>query len=151
MIEIRPAAAGDAAALAALRWEFRAGKTPATEDRAAFVVRCAEWIRTELIAGRWFAWVAEQDGRIVGHVWLQPIQKIPNPNGERERHGYLSNLYVTPSARGGIGTRLLQTAIGWAAANGIDTVVLWPTERSRPLYGRNGFAVTDRALARKLG
>ena len=54
----------------------------------------------------------------------------------------MSNLYVKPAARGGVGTRLLETAIDWASAAGVDSMVLWPTPRSRTLYARHGF--TDR-------
>ena len=142
MIEIRSATPADAAALAALRWEFRAGRETPTETRDAFVARCTEWMHAALEGGSWRAWVATDAGRIVGHVWVHTIHKIPNPVGDRERHAYLSNLYVQPDARGGIGTRLLEQALDWARSNGVDSMVLWPTPRSRTLYQRHGF--TDR-------
>jgi GNAT superfamily N-acetyltransferase len=72
-------------------------------------------------------------------VWVNLLQKVPNPIGERERHAYLSNLFVEPSERGGVGTELLQTALGWARANGVDRVVLWPSSKSVTLYQRHGF------------
>ncbi|PYQ77566.1 MAG: hypothetical protein DMG04_00145 [Acidobacteria bacterium] len=75
----------------------------------------------------------------VGQVWVHLIQKVPNPAAERERHMYLSNLYVRPEARGGVGTRLLEAALEWAVSQHVDRVVLWPTDRSRPLYLRHGF------------
>jgi GNAT superfamily N-acetyltransferase len=137
--DIRPATLADAKALADLRWEFRAGKATPTETRATFVDRCETWMSAELQRGDWRAWVAETDGRIVGQIWLQRLSKLPNPAEEREHHGYVSNVYVTPSARGGIGTRLLQAAIDWAAAHEIDRLVLWPTPRSRSMYRRHGF------------
>jgi GNAT superfamily N-acetyltransferase len=140
VIAIREAAPSDAAALADLRWEFRAGRDAAVEPREVFVERCAEWMRRELTAGTpWRAWVAVRDNRIIGQVWLDTLQKIPNPIAERERHAYLSNLYVQPAERGGIGVRLLETALAWTAANGVDRVVLWPSERSVTLYARHGF------------
>jgi GNAT superfamily N-acetyltransferase len=146
MIEIRPATPADARALAELRWEFRAGKTPPTEAHEAFVARCALWMSAELERGAWRAWVADESGRIIGQIWLQLLSKLPNPAAERERHAYVSNVYVTPTARGGIGTRLLQTAIDWAAANDVDRVVLWPTARSRSLYRRHGFVANGGVL-----
>src|SRR6185436_14386609 len=101
MIDIRPATPDDAPALAELRWEFRAGRDPAVETRDAFVERCTGWMRRELAAGDpWRAWVALAGGRIVGQVWLDTLYKVPNPIAERERHAYLSNLYVTPDERG---------------------------------------------------
>jgi ribosomal protein S18 acetylase RimI-like enzyme len=67
------------------------------------------------------------------------VAKVPNPVGERDRHAYLSNLYVIPSARGGIGERLLAAALAYADAQRVDRVVLWPTPRSVRLYERHGF------------
>jgi GNAT superfamily N-acetyltransferase len=150
MIDIRPAKPSDAAALAALRWEFRAGRgDPAVESRDAFIARCTTWMARELgDDGAWRAWLAEEDGEVVGQVWLHTIQKVPNPIAEPERHAYLSNLYVRPSARGGVGTRLLDTVLAHTAANGVDSVVLWPSARSRSLYLRHGFTPDGAVLER---
>lgn len=140
VIGIRDALADDAPALAELRWEFRAGRDAAVETHDAFIERCAAWMRRELTTGtHWRAWVAVRETRIVGQAWLNTLAKIPNPIGERERHAYLSNLYVQPAERGGIGTKLLETVLAWTAANGVDRVVLWPSERSVTLYLRHGF------------
>ena len=141
MIEIRSATSADAGALAELRWEFRTENRVAAESHAAFVKRCAVWMRGELATSRaWRAWVAVADGVIVGQVWMHAISKVPNPVAETERHAYLSNLYVKPSSRGGTGTRLLEAAMVWARANGVDRIVLWPSRRSVTLYLRNGFS-----------
>lgn len=140
MTLVRSATGADADGLAALRWEFRAGRERPTEDQAAFLSRCSAWMRRELDAGSWRAWVAERDGRLVGQVWLHVIGKVPNPVGERARHAYLSNLYVQPAARGGVGTRLLEAALDWATAHGVDRLLLWPAARSIPLYQRHGFS-----------
>ena len=141
MTEIRRATSADAAALAELRWEFRAGRRPPSETHDAFRDRCAQWMRRELATGNvWRAWVAISDRAIVGHVWLYTLHKIPNPVGEPETHAYLSNLYVRPSERGGTGTRLLETAIEWARSNAVDRIVLWPSPRSVTLYLRHGFS-----------
>jgi GNAT superfamily N-acetyltransferase len=141
MITIRSATVADAKRLSELRWEFRAGREAASETREVFVRRCVAWMRRELQEGQaWHAWVAVKDGPIVGQVWLQTIQKIPNPVAEAEQHAYLSNLYVTPTERGGIGTRLVETALDWARAHRVDRVVLWPAHRSVSLYLRFGFS-----------
>jgi GNAT superfamily N-acetyltransferase len=143
MIEIRTAAIADAQALSDLRWEFRSAQDPPTEPHDAFVRRCRDWMRRELsIGGSWKAWVAVDQTVIVGQVWVQTVQKIPNPvaDAEAEHIAYLSNLYVTVSARGGTGTRLLETALDWCRANRIDRVVLWPSKRSVTLYLGHGFS-----------
>jgi len=152
MIEIRSASPADAAALAELRWEFRVARAPATEAHDAFVARCAAWMRAELTAeGRWRGWVAVADGAIVGQTWLQTIEKMPNPVDELERHAYVSNLFVQPSFRGGVGTRLLETAVEWARSNDVDRVLLWPSARSVTLYERHGFTHRGDVMERALG
>src|SRR2546423_8592109 len=112
-IAIRTALVADARRLAELRWEFRAGKETPVEEEAVFVDRCTSWMSAELTSGAWRAWLAVHNGRIVGQLWMRVVSKIPNPNGERDRHAYISNVYVTPSARGGVGSRLLDAAIAW--------------------------------------
>ena len=140
MIAIRRATPADADVLAALRWEFRGDRERVVESESDFVARCAVWMRQELAAAiRWRAWVAELDGAVAGQLWLQIIEKLPNPNGEGQRHAYVSNVYVRPAARGGTGTRLLLTALDDARAEGVDRVVLWPSARSVSLYQRHGF------------
>lgn len=141
MIRIRAATIADVDTLAYLRWEFRNAQHPATEPRDAFAARCAVWMRRELEDGRvWKAWVAVDDEAIVGQVWLHIVQKIPNPVAEHEQLAYLSNLYVKPSARGGTGTRLLETALDACRADRIDRVVLWPSPLSVSLYLGHGFS-----------
>ena len=143
MIGIRTAAITDAEALAELRWEFRSAQDPPTEAHDDFVRRCAEWMRRELsIGGSWKAWVAVDQNVIVGQVWVQTVEKIPNPvaDSEPEHIAYLSNLFIKVSARGGAGTRLLETALDWCRANRMDRVVLWPSKRSVTLYLGHGFS-----------
>jgi len=141
VIEIRAARSDDASRLAELRWEFRtARETPPTESRDAFVARCDVWMRRELAAaGPWRAWVAVEAGAIVGQLWVQSIDKMPNPAAELERHAYVSNLFVAPAHRGGAGTKLLEAALAWARAHDVDRVILWPSARSVSLYQRHGF------------
>jgi GNAT superfamily N-acetyltransferase len=137
---VRPARPDEAQALASLRWEFRSSVEEPTEARDVFVARCADWMRAALSPGEpWCAWVAVAGESIVGQIWAQRISKLPNPVDERELHAYISNLYVSPEARGGTGTQLLEAALAWADAQKVDRVILWPTERSRSLYERFGF------------
>ena len=141
MTEIRSATSADAGPMAELRWEFRTSRLPPAETHDAFIRRCAPWMRRELTnANAWRAWVAVSNRAIIGQVWLNTVHKIPNPVAELETHVYISNLYVKPSERGGIGTRLIDAVLKWSQANGIDRVVLWPSPRSVTLYLRHGFS-----------
>jgi GNAT superfamily N-acetyltransferase len=134
--------------LAGLRHDFRTRNVAGDEDRETFVTRCEEWMRERLAeGGLWRCWIAEQDGRAVGNIWLNLIEKIPNPAPETESHAYITNFYVLESVRGhGVGSRLLETVLEWCKEQRVHAAILWPSDRSRPLYERNGFAVRDDLL-----
>jgi GNAT superfamily N-acetyltransferase len=143
-LRIREATPADVPALAELRYALRTESDSATEPPARFLVRCAAWMAARLAGdSSWRCWLVASDGeRIVGNLWLQLIEKMPNPVDEPELHAYVSNVYVLPEARGaGLGGGLLQAALACCRARGVDAVILWPTPRSRPLYERHGFAV----------
>lgn len=147
--EIRAAGAADSTVLARLRYEFRAAFAPPAEAEGAFVERCRRWMAERLEpGGGWRCWIAERGGEAVGHVWLQVIEKVPNPVEEPEAHAYITNMYVRERERGrGIGTELLTRALGWCRERGdIHAVILWPTERSRPLYERHGFGARENLM-----
>jgi GNAT superfamily N-acetyltransferase len=140
VVTIRLATAADALSLAKLRFDFRSAIVKVNEDEAAFLERCAQWMSERLSRpSGWKCWLAELDGRPVGHLWAQLIEKVPNPTTEPEYHAYITNLFVSPEARGAAGSRLLAAALAWIEMNDVHAVILWPTERSRSLYQRYGF------------
>jgi GNAT superfamily N-acetyltransferase len=138
--------------LARLRYEFRGGMARPGETEAQFVERCAAWIARRLgDNGTWRCWVATGDDAILGTAWLQLVEKLPNPAGEPEWHGYVTSLYVRPEHRGGgLGSALLDACIRHAQARAVDALILWPTPASRRLYLRHGFAVREDLLERRL-
>src|SRR6266571_706054 len=86
--------------------------------------------------------LAESDGQLIGNLWLQLVEKIPNPRSEPEHHAYITNFYIQePARRQGTGSRLLKTTLDWCKASHVHVVILWPTDKSRSLYERYGFAV----------
>jgi GNAT superfamily N-acetyltransferase len=152
-VNIRLAAESDAAALAGLRYEFRSSVGVVSERESEFVGRCRRWMSERLReGGAWRCWVAEREGELVGNLWAQLVEKIPNPSVEPERHAYLTNFYVREGERGrGTGSLLLAAALGWCREKEAHAAILWPTERSRPLYLRHGFAVREDLLELLLG
>jgi GNAT superfamily N-acetyltransferase len=146
-VNLRLATQSDAAALAQLRYDFRASTGIATELEAEFIERCSAWMTAHLHDGSlWKCWVAESDD-LVGALWLQLVEKIPNPRAEPEYHAYITNFYLRESVRGkGVGSRLLIMALDWCKAREVHAVILWPTEKSRTLYERHGFAVRSDLL-----
>jgi GNAT superfamily N-acetyltransferase len=148
-ITTRRASDEDAATLARMRYAFRAAQDTPIEPIDSFVLRCEPWMASRLREGRWQCWVAEQDHRVFGNIWLYLIEKIPNPVDEPETHAYISNLYVEEPLRGqGVGARLLQAAIDFCQERNVDKIFLWPTARSQSLYLRHGFVEPDSLLER---
>jgi GNAT superfamily N-acetyltransferase len=146
-VNLRLATQSDAAALAQLRYDFRASTGIATEPESEFVERCSAWMSAHLTDGSlWKCWVAES-GNIVGALWLQLVEKIPNPRAEPEYHAYITNFYVRETVRGkGIGSPLLTLALDWCREREVHAIILWPSKKSRTLYERHGFAVRSDLL-----
>jgi ribosomal protein S18 acetylase RimI-like enzyme len=135
-----------------MRYDFRAALDPAAESETGFLERCRSWMAARLAApGPWRAWIAEEESKAAGMVWLLAVEKLPNPVAEPERHGYVSSLFVRPEARGhGLGPDLLAVCLKSCEMEGFDAVFLWPTPRSRRLYLRHGFGVQQDLLERRL-
>lgn len=143
MIHIRLGNSFDAPTLARLRYLLRSRNNEDIEQEAEFLTRCATWMSIRLQQDNWRCWVAEKDDTIVGSLWLQLIEKIPNPTAETESYAYITNVFVLePERVNGIGSQLLSAAIEYCKQQSVHSVILWPTEKSRTLYERHGFAVT---------
>jgi GNAT superfamily N-acetyltransferase len=143
MLVIRLAKPIDVAALARLRYALRS-KTDDVETESEFIQRCRAWMAEHLESKFWRAWVLEEAGEIVGALWLQLIEKIPNPTAETELYAYITNVFVLENLRGeGLGSKLLDEALTFCTQAGVNAAILWPSEKSRTLYERHGFAVRD--------
>jgi len=91
------------------------------------------------IAGSGNAWVAEQRGRLIGLLVLDPA----------EDHLLLDNVAVDPNAQGvGVGSRLLRLAEEQAEAQGLNELRLYTNEamtENLTYYPRHGYHETHRA------
>jgi ribosomal protein S18 acetylase RimI-like enzyme len=145
---IRSATVEDAPALARLRWRFKQEDSAETlPDEPDFLIGCEHWLRTRL-QDRWLAWVAQADaGDICGHVFLGRVEKVPDPEQGFEELGYVTNFYVIPEWRNrGLGRALLDAMQRYGREDRLDTLIVWPSERSAPLYHRAGFLPSDELL-----
>jgi len=151
MQNIRLATEADVAILSQMRFALRT-KPENVETEKAFLERCTEWMRNHLENDSWRCWIVEEDDSIMGALWLQLVEKIPNPTSESEFFAYITNVFVKESARGkGLGSKLLSEAFAFCEQQKVETVILWPTEKSRPLYERHGFAVRSDVFELILG
>jgi GNAT superfamily N-acetyltransferase len=93
------------------------------------------------------AWIAELDGRRSGCVFCV--------GGDAPGTALLRILLVHPRARGrALGTRLVQTAVYFAAAAGYERMRLLtnhPLAAARRIYLREGFALVDETPHRSFG
>ena len=146
---VRRATADDAEDLAALRWQFSGeGHTPVVE-REAFLAQMAATVREYVASGRWSIWVAVEGAtnRLVGTAFLQRIDKVPRPYPRPPAWGYVTNVYVVPELRNaGVGRRILDALIADTRDEGLDTLLLWPSQRAVPFYLRASFNPPRSAL-----
>src|SRR5690349_10152310 len=112
-VKIRVATEADAAALARFRYELRSNAAQMNETEAEFIERCTAWMRERLRTNsNWRAWLAEHEQTLLGNVWAQLVEKIPNPASETECFVYLTNFYVRAEHRSrGVGTQLLSAVL----------------------------------------
>jgi DNA-binding MarR family transcriptional regulator/GNAT superfamily N-acetyltransferase len=85
-------------------------------------------------------WVAEQNGSIVGSIFVMPSEGLPGS-------AQLRMLYVEPAARGqGVGTVLVAQAVSFARDNGYRRMRLWThtvQESARRIYAAAGFRIVE--------
>jgi GNAT superfamily N-acetyltransferase len=141
MAHIRRAASSDGPELARLRWNFRAdeGESPLDEFKE-FLPRFLEHYWHGLDTEAWAHWLVEENGAVIAHMAVQIVEGVPRPAFPRDRWGWLTDCYTIPGEREkGHGARLLATIREWARAEGLDLLLVSPSERSVPFYQRAGF------------
>jgi DNA-binding MarR family transcriptional regulator/GNAT superfamily N-acetyltransferase len=93
-------------------------------------------------------WVAEQDGGIVGSIFVMGSDGLPGS-------AQLRMLYVEPAARGqGVGAALVAQAVSFARENGYERMRLWThtnQESARKLYAAAGFAIVETMAEHNFG
>lgn len=146
---VRVATAEDARSLAAMRAEMdaEAGIAEPANFRDDFVT----WFQSPV--NHWTVFVAEADGEVVGTLWMAFMTRVPRPSEPVAAPlGRLTNFFVTPNHRNrGIGSALLSAAADLARSEHAELVLVWPSERSVPLYERHGYAPPSDLLVLTLG
>jgi len=146
-MEVRPATADDAAAIAAVGRETWHDTYDDIMGREAVEERVAEWYDPETVRGyfedqAFRAYVAETADELVGYAYSRPGQA-----GETDGQGtdvwHLPAVYVRPDAQGaGIGAALVERVEADArdaAAAVVRLVVLAANEAARGFYEGRGY------------
>lgn len=146
-VVVRRALPEDAAVLAHLRWAFKKEDHESGGPEICTIDEVERWIGGKLRGGSWVAWVVEADGLVVGHVFLNLVERVPEPFEHNRPIGYVTNFYVAPQHRNrGMGSALLDALREHARAEHIDVLIVWPSDRSVPLYQRAGFQRSEEVL-----
>ncbi len=139
---IRLAEAKDIDQLIKTRWDFTIehdeSKRTASFDH--FHKECISFFDKALSSGQWFVWVAEEAGKIVSHIYIELIQKVPRPGRVTHPFAYMTNVYTVPDYRNmGIGSKLLGYINNWIEENEYEFVIVWPSDEAIPYYQKNGY------------
>lgn len=132
----------DIVELAQMRWAFQteSAETEPVWDKEQFIQACADFYLGIIGSPNWMFWVAKNADKIVAHLSIHIIHNIPSPDRFINKWGYLTNVYTEQGYRNrGIGAQLLEYAIEAAKGEGIETLIVWPSERSVGFYQRAGF------------
>lgn len=136
----RTATENDFPQLAEMRWDFRqeSGEEIAVVEKDEFIEKCLEFLQSEV--ENYTYWIAENDGKIVSHIFVHQIKLVPRPCRINDSFAYLTNTYTKPEFRGQrIGAKLLQNVINWGKSEDFELLLVYPSEESVNFYGRLGF------------
>jgi GNAT superfamily N-acetyltransferase len=136
----------DAAALAHLRYEWRATERGEQGlDRQAFTSEVTAWMADHRDTHHPF--LAMRGVEPVGMAWLALVERIPSPAHFSRRSAYVQSVYVVPPVRGaGVGTALMGALLDLARELDLEYVAVHPSDRAFPLYRRLGFEDAPRVL-----
>ena len=141
-MKIRLAEAKDIEQLIKMRWDFTVeyNESVETESFDDFKMECQLFLEKALNGGQWFIWVAEENGEIVSHIYIELIQKVPRPGRITYPFAYMTNVYTVPKDRNkGVGGKVLSSINTWIKENNYEFVIVWPSDESINYYKKNGY------------
>jgi GNAT superfamily N-acetyltransferase len=143
-VEIRPATTADAGALGELVILMYESMGFDVDDPAAdWMVALPRWYERRLADDAFAAFVAEDDGRVVGGCTVWILTSLPRAGNPTGRRGYVAGMSVRPEWRShGIARQLLDHGLGWLRTAGADFAELHATKMGQPLYESIGFEET---------
>lgn len=143
-MNIRKAELKDIERLIKMRWDFTVeyddkGKINNSEF-IGFQKECKNFLVDALNGQRWVIWIAEVNGEIVSHIYLELIQKVPRPGRITNPFVYMTNVYTEKKYRGqGIGSKLIAHINNWSLEMKYEFIMVCPSEESSEFYKTNGY------------
>jgi GNAT superfamily N-acetyltransferase len=113
-------------------------------DHAALGRAFGEWMRREIPAGVYYAWLVEQADAVVAGGGLTVLSWPPGPRYHEGRVAFVYNVYTEPPfRRRGVARLVMDAMHGWCRAQGIRSIVLNASRFGQPLYEDMGYRMTD--------
>jgi len=150
-VQVRLAERRDVDELIAMRRDFTYEDyaKPAADAQASYEEECRAFLLAAIEGERWKIFVAEAEGEVVSHMYVQLIEKVPRPGKVTRAFAYVTNVYTRPAYRGrGIGGQVQAALQRWAEAQALEFLLVWPSENSVAFYERHGFRPSAEALER---
>ncbi|MFA1821869.1 GNAT family N-acetyltransferase [Virgibacillus oceani] len=144
-MEIRLTNRGDIDQLIKMRWDFTLededyGDLVKEKDYEKFRDECQHFLLKAIQSNDWFIWIAEHNRKIVSHIYVELIQKVPRPGRISYPFAFMTNVYTVTEMRGkGIGSQLIAKVNEWSEEQKNEFIIVWPSETSIDFYKRNGY------------
>ena len=97
----------------------------------------------KLKTGEYVAWIAEEDGAVIGGAGALFRLAMPSISYRETLEVKIQSMYVIPERRGqGIGRKLLDAVVTNLRERGIERITLGPAPEARGFYEKMGFQYT---------
>ena len=139
-MEYRLADEKDTDRLAELRWEHKNSETPFDiTEKEGFVQFCSDYLKS-MLQENFYCWIAEENGVIISHIYIIIVKKVPKPDKMNGIWGHVTAVYTVAEYRNkGIGSALMNKVKEWSLEQGLEHLIVWPSDRAVPFYERAGF------------
>jgi GNAT superfamily N-acetyltransferase len=143
-MNIRLAERKDIDQLIQMRWDFtledNETKLFTENDFESFKLECDTFLENAIGSETWFIWVAEEEVKIVSHIYIELIHKVPRPGRITYPFAFMTNVYTIKEFRNkGIGSNLITTINEWAKSREYEFIIVWPSDESIDYYKKNGY------------
>jgi ribosomal protein S18 acetylase RimI-like enzyme len=141
-MNIRLAEAKDIKQLIRMRWDttIEFDESKKIESFDDFEKECHSFLENALNNGQWFIWVAEENAKLISHIYIEIIDKVPRPGRITYPFAYMTNVYTVPEFRNkGVGSKLLSSINSWIKESKYEFVIVWPSDEAINYYKKNGY------------
>jgi ribosomal protein S18 acetylase RimI-like enzyme len=142
MVTIRPVRPEDHAAICRHRYRMFAENDASVEALDAMREPFAAWLAPRLQDGRYFGFVAEENGAVAAGIGMILLDWPPHfLHPESAVRGYVLNVYVEAEYRGrGLAKQLMELAEEEFRRRGVVFAVLHASAMGRPVYEGLGWS-----------